>query len=154
MPQNTNTLMPKAVNRSSIRNSDPSKYLNQITRARQTQPAQICFLAGLRKHSRNCLELKYAKESHNLTRFQAPKTHCLRSRTQICSETPEYLESEFLLESALDRKRSKTTPNSTQISPDSDQRLEARGGHGPDTGRFRVVLCPTWRNPEPARWVE
>ncbi|KZV33373.1 hypothetical protein F511_13178 [Dorcoceras hygrometricum] len=61
MPQNTNTLMPKAVNRSSIRTSNLRFYLNRFTRARQPQLAQVCFLTGLDNHNRNYLGAQICK---------------------------------------------------------------------------------------------
>ncbi|KZV34531.1 histone-lysine N-methyltransferase 2D-like [Dorcoceras hygrometricum] len=56
MPQNTNTLMLKAVNKSSTRTSALKFYLNRSYSGTTTSVCSIGFLAGLNNHSSNYLK--------------------------------------------------------------------------------------------------
>ncbi|KZV32077.1 hypothetical protein F511_32950 [Dorcoceras hygrometricum] len=56
MPQNTNTLILKAVNKSSTRTSALKFYLNRSYSGTATSICSIDFLAGLNNHSRNYLK--------------------------------------------------------------------------------------------------
>ncbi|KZV32749.1 hypothetical protein F511_31459 [Dorcoceras hygrometricum] len=56
MPQNTNTLMLKAVNKSSTRTSALKFYLNRSYTGTETSICSIGFLAGLNNYSRNYLK--------------------------------------------------------------------------------------------------
>ncbi|KZV28321.1 hypothetical protein F511_25259 [Dorcoceras hygrometricum] len=53
MPQNTNTLMLKAVNKSSTRTSALKFYLNRSYSGTAASIAQTCYLAGQVQHSRD-----------------------------------------------------------------------------------------------------